>query len=128
MMVHPMRAYQRARVSTATPEELIILLCEGLVRFTAGAAAAIEEGDWAQVGSSCEKATEILNHLRESLAETIAPELVASLDRTYAAWTLCLLRAQIARDAASMNALVPQMQGLLASWRTVAHAPTSVAS
>ena len=128
-MVHPMKAYQRVRITTASPAELVIMLFEGLVRLTAAAADAIDERRWQDAGRNFEKATEILNHLRESLDDQVAPDLVASLDKTYAAWTMCILRAQIGRDADKARSLVPQMQGMLESWREVANAaPLSVAS
>ncbi len=117
--MHPTKAYQKVRVSTASPEQLVILLCEGLVRYTAAAADDLDASDWARAGGNFEKAVAILEHLQEALVEEAAPTLVASLDRTYHAWTLCLIRAQLGRDAAKVRALVPQMQGMLESWRSV---------
>lgn len=118
-MAHPMKAYQRVRITTASPEELIIMLCEGLVRLTGAAVEALDEQRWADASGNLQKAVEVVNHLRDSLAEDVAPALVATLDRTYGAWTLCLLRAQVARDADKARALVPQMEGMLASWQHI---------
>lgn len=114
------KAYQRVRITTAAPEGLVVMLCEGLVRFTASAADALDERRWRDAANALERAAEILAHLRESLREESAPSVVSLLDRTYATWTLCLLRAQIGRDAASVRALVPQMEQLCEAWREAA--------
>lgn len=118
------KAYQRVRITTASPEGLVVLLFEGLVRFSASAADALEEGRWRDAGNALERAVEILAHLRESLREDSAPSVVSLLDRTYATWTVCLLRAQISRDAASVRALVPQMDALCEAWREAAESPS----
>lgn len=118
------KAYQRVRITTASPEGLVVLLFEGLVRFSASAADALEEGRWRDAGNALERAVEILAHLRESLREESAPSVVSLLDRTYATWTVCLLRAQISRDAASVRALVPQMDALCEAWREAAESPS----
>ncbi len=120
------KAYQRVRITTASPEGLVVLLFEGLVRFSASAADALEEGRWRDAGNALERAVEILAHLRESLREDSAPSVVSLLDRTYATWTVCLLRAQISRDAASVRALVPQMDALCEAWREAAESPSRI--
>ncbi|MBL8788510.1 MAG: flagellar export chaperone FliS [Deltaproteobacteria bacterium] len=119
-MAHPMKAYQRVRITTATPAELVVLLADGLARYVAAAADAMSDGRWAEVGQHCERSVQIVCHLQESLNESVAPALVAQLDRTYETWTRCIVRAQLQRDVESMRALVPQMQELADAWRTVA--------
>lgn len=126
-MTHPMKAYQRVRITTASPAELVIMLCEGLVRFTAGAAEALEEGDLPTASRNFSRAAEIVGHLRESLNEEVAPDLVNALDRTYELWSLCLVRAQINRDATRARTLLPQMEDLLSSWRAVANQDPTLA-
>jgi len=119
-MAHPMKAYQRVRITTATPAELVVMLADGLARYVAAAADAMGDERWAEVGSHCERSVQIVCHLQESLDESVAPALVAQLDRTYETWTRCIVRAQVQRDADALRALVPQMQELADAWRTVA--------
>ena len=131
-MNHSMKAYQRVRITTASPADLVVLFWEGMMRFTQAAAEALEHQRWAEAAENFAKACEIIGHLRDSLDDEVAapgvPGVVESLDRTYALWAVCLVRAQITRDAPKAKALLPQMQELLQSWRTVARAATAVAS
>lgn len=116
-MSNPMKAYQRVRITTASPAELIVMLYDGLARFIGLAADAIDEERWNDAGRNFEKAVEIVGHLRESLDERVSASLVSSLDRTYVLWSRTLVRAQLARDAESTRAVAVQVVEVSDSWR-----------
>jgi flagellar protein FliS len=116
-MSNPMKAYQRVRITTASPAELVVLLYDGLARFIGLAADAMDEDRFADAGHSFERAVEIIGHLRESLDESVSASIVNSLDRTYIFWTRALLRAQIERDVEAARKVVAQVIELSDTWR-----------
>lgn len=116
-MNYRMKAYQHARVSTASPGQVVVLLYEGLVRFTVAARRALADAQFPEAGVAVERALDILSHLSGTLRHDVAPEMAAQLDRTYGAWTACLLRAQWQKDCTTLDAIVAQMNELLDGWR-----------
>jgi len=119
-MSNPMKAYQRVRITTASPAELVALLFDGLVRFVGTAAEDMSESRFAEAGKSFERAQEIIGHLRESLDEKASQTLVDSLDRTYVLWTRCLAKAQIDKDVARTREVADQVLELATAWRAAA--------
>jgi flagellar protein FliS len=117
-----MKAYQRVRVTTASPAELIVLLYEGLVRFVGSAASALSEQRYAEAGQAFERSVEIIAHLRDSLDEGSEPRLVKQLDETYALWMKALVKAQLARDAQATEGIAFQVADMLSAWRSVSQA------
>src|SRR5690606_12281004 len=105
----PMKAYQRVKITTASPAELVALLFDGLVRFVGNAAESLGEGRYADAGKSFERAQDIIAHLRESLDESVASPVVTSLDRTYLLWSRSLAKAQIEKDVAAIEAICGQV-------------------
>ena len=121
-MSNPMKAYQRVRITTASPAELVVLLFDGLARFVGMAADAVAEERAADAGKNFERALEIVGHLRESLDESVSPALVGSLDRTYILWTRALIKAQVERDAEATRTVGAQVIEMADAWRTAAAA------
>lgn len=116
-MSNPMKAYQRVRITTASPAELVVLLYDGLARFIGLAADALDEERFADSGRSFERAIEIVGHLRESLDDSVSQAIVDSLDRTYVFWTRAILKAQVERDPESARAVVSQVTDMADAWR-----------
>lgn len=116
-MSNPMKAYQRVRITTASPAELVVMLYDGLARFIGLAADAIDEERWSDAGKNFEKAIEIVGHLRDSLDESVSTSLVGTLDRTYILWSRALIKAQLDRDAESTRSVAQQVAELSDSWR-----------
>ncbi|MFO0750619.1 MAG: flagellar export chaperone FliS [Myxococcota bacterium] len=114
-----MKAYQRVRITTATPGELVVMLLEGLVRFTLRAKEAILEDQPVDTAVAVERAGDIIVALREALNHDAAPAMSATLDRTYTAWNVCLVRAHAERDVESFDAIAQQMNDLVDAWRTI---------
>jgi flagellar protein FliS len=117
-----MRAYQRVRITTASPSELVVLLFEGLVRFVGSAASAMSEQRYAEAGQAFERSVEIIAHLRESLDTSGAQAVVDQLDKTYVLWMKALVKAQLSRDVNAAEDIARQVSDLLGAWRHAAEA------
>ena len=122
-MSHPMKAYQRVRITTASPGEIIVMLLEGLSRMGMKAADHLDEKRYPEAGGAVQRAIDIMTALRESLNHDAAPTLSKNLDTTYVRWSTCLLRAQAERDTASIREIVRQIEDVLTGWRQVVIRP-----
>ena len=111
------RAYQQVRVNTASPGELIVLMYEGLARFTTVGRRALEARMFGDAGTAFDRSLQILGYLRDVLNHEAAPEMSAHLDRMYEAWSKVIVRAQLQRDLDSLDAIIHQMDELTESWR-----------
>lgn len=108
--------YKQARAQTAGPQDLIVMLYDGVLRFTAEAITGLEDGDAAVSGRGISRALDIIAYLQAILRPDQAPELSATLDQTYLAWTTLLVRANVQRDVASMRAVREQVTELKSAW------------
>lgn len=118
-MVAQMKAYQRVRITTASPGELVVMLLEGLVRYTTRARDAVVEQSFAEAAAAVERSGDIMLALRESLNHDAAPQMSATLDKTYTQWGMCLVRAQAERDVDALTTVIGQMADLADAWRTI---------
>ncbi|PKM09642.1 MAG: flagellar export chaperone FliS [Gammaproteobacteria bacterium HGW-Gammaproteobacteria-7] len=119
-MTPGLRAYQRVRLTTATPQELVVLLYEGLVKFTTIGRRDLEARDFAAAGVALTRAIDIIGHLRDCLDRERDPALCGNLDRMYAAWTRAIARSQVEVDLPSLDTVIGQMDEMTATWRAAA--------
>ena len=71
--------YLKAKVLTATAEQLQMLLYDGAIRFCEKAAAGLEQKQYDVSYSALSRAQKILLELHGSLKHNVAPELCANL-------------------------------------------------
>lgn len=119
-MANPLQAYQRMRIMTASPSELILLLYEGLIRFARAAEASLEADDPLELGRNLTRALDILAHLQDSLAPSVSPTIVASLDKTYEFWSNMLVKSQVTGDLELMRKIITQVEEMFEAWKTAA--------
>ncbi len=108
--------YKRQRLENADPGELIVMLYDGLLRFTAEAITALADGDPKVTGEKLGRALDIIAYLQSTLRTDVAPVVVKSLDNTYFAWTMLILRAQSERDVAILECVREQVGDLRDTW------------
>jgi flagellar protein FliS len=75
-------SYRESAILTAPPEQLVIMLYDGVHRFLLQAAAAMREGRIAEVGERLGRATAIIDELQCTLDES-AGEIAARLSGIY---------------------------------------------
>ncbi len=114
------RAYVERDVSTASPEQLLVLLYRGLARFVASAAKAMERGEWAEAGRANGKALDIVAHLSETIRSDVDPQFAEALRRMYGGWSSALLRGLAQRDVKLMREVLDQITGVCQAWEEAA--------
>jgi flagellar protein FliS len=75
--------YLRAKVFTATPEQLQLMLYDGAIRFGEQARAALEQKNWDQSYTLIVRAQKIITELNCGLKHDLAPELCGKLASLY---------------------------------------------
>ncbi|MCB9728889.1 MAG: flagellar export chaperone FliS [Deltaproteobacteria bacterium] len=108
--------YRRQRLENADPGELIVMLYDGILRFMEEAARALSAGDPKGTGEKLGRALDIVAYLQSTLRASVAPELVKSLDNTYFAWSMLMLRAQAERDVTILERVRTQVDEMRETW------------
>lgn len=96
-----LHAYRQTEVQASTPLELVVMLYDGALRFSAEARAAIERGDIAARRTAIDRALAIIIHLQSTLDLDQGGAIATDLHRLYDYVSRRLL------DASMQNAVVP---------------------
>lgn len=115
----PRSAYQRARVLSATPVGLVVLLYERLLADLKGAAIAMRAGDIPTKASRVQNATDILFELLGALDEEAGGEVSQRLSALYQYMIARIGEASRTMDAAILDELMDHVSALASAWRTV---------
>lgn len=91
--------YLAARVMTAPPQALHLLVVDGALRHAARAEAAIEAADWSVAANALEDARAFVGELIGGLDKTAAPEVVSNVASLFVFAYRRLAEAEISRSA-----------------------------
>lgn len=115
--------YERNKILTAKPAELVLLLYEGVIKFCNIAIIAMEDKNMAKAHENIMKAERIIDHL------------IATLDRKYPVaqyfddiynYTLTsLIEANISKDISILQEVVENMRLVRDNWKEVMKAENS---
>jgi len=78
-----MNQYQNTAVSTASPEQLLIMLYDGAIRFVGFASEGIQEKNYQKKTKFINKASTIINEFRATLDHEVGGSLASDLDGLY---------------------------------------------
>jgi len=121
-----LQAYRQTEAQASSPLELVVMLYDGALRFTAEARQAIERGDIAARRTAVDRALAIIIHLQSTLDLEQGGALAAELHRLYDYVSRRLL------DASMQNAVVPLdeartvLQSLREGWQGAARTARAV--
>lgn len=124
-MLTDVRQYANHAARTATPGQLVVMLYDGFLRFSAQARAALERGDVGEAGTRLTKAQAIVTELRVSLDMTqgaIAQNLASIYDYVGERLTA----ARLGRDIGQIDEAVRHMAELRSAWVQIAATPKPV--
>ena len=110
--------YKKNRTSTAQPGDLVVMLYEGMLRFTAEARQHMLDEDPKLAGYAFTRALDIVAHLQDTLRMDVSPDLGKALDTTYTLWTKLLVEANIHKDVEKLDTVRTQMTELKDAWVT----------
>jgi flagellar protein FliS len=110
------QAYNQNHTGVQTPEKLIEMLYEGLLRFTSLAKRAIEERDHEAKAKWINRSTDIFIELISSLSND-GTEMTAYLSGLYMHQIKSLNRANIQNSTAELDTIIHVVKVLLETWR-----------
>jgi flagellar secretion chaperone FliS len=123
MQAYPARAaqaYIQTQVNSRSPLELVVLLYEGLIRFTGEARGAIERGDLTAKRTSMSRALAVLSELQSTLNMPEGGELAQSLDGLYTYINGRLLDASMQNDVSPLDETIKLANTLREAWIEIA--------
>ena len=108
--------YLRAKVLTATPEQLQLMLYDGAVRFTEKGRQALLAKNYDQSYHNITKAEKILLELNCSLKHDIAPDLCRNLSAIYMFCYRRLVEANTTRNVESLEEVLGILRYQRETW------------
>ncbi len=109
--------YRQTSIQTAPPEQLVVMLYDGAIRFLEQAKLAITDGR--DASAPIGRAQDIIVELLASLDHSAGP-VADNLLRLYEFWIQRLFQASIRKDAAMVEEVAAMVRDLREAWATVA--------
>ena len=111
-----MNQYFENQVNTASPEQLLIMLYNGAIRFVGEAEEAMANKKIAYRGERISKAIAILSELSATLDHEIGGEIAANLESLYDYMIRTLLAANVQDDASKLVEVREMLSGMRDTW------------
>ena len=117
--------YQRVRIQTADPIELILILCGGAVYHLKRATIFFEKGDIEQRVTAIDKAMAMIGELQAALDFDKGAEIATSLDLLYAYMLRRLTEANVTKDPQPVEEITKLLGILESAWRETRNSSTA---
>ena len=109
--------YKKNEVETATPEQILILLYDGAIRFLIKAKQAIEDNDVQETHNNIIACENIILEFMSSLDMENGGDLAQRLYNLYDYFYNVLVQANIKKDAMKVNEVLKHLKGLRETWQ-----------
>ena len=113
--MNPYQKYQNNSVLTASPEELILMLYNGAIKFCNQAAEAMEHNDIAKSNEYILKAQKIISELRVTLDKKYP--VAKDMDRMYEFIYHLLVQANISKDIEKLSTATQFIREFRDTWK-----------
>lgn len=108
--------YKKAQVETATPEQILIMLYDGAIRFLNQAKVHIQNKDIEQSHINIIKAQRIITEFMSSLDMELGGEMAQNLFNLYEYLHYRLVQANIKKDLEALEEVLVHLRSLKATW------------
>jgi flagellar protein FliS len=113
------QAYRDSAVLTASPEQLVVMLYDGAVRFLRQAEVAMSEGAWLHSFEKLSRGEAILDELLATLNMDTG-EIAERLQAIYIFCKKTLIESRVQRDAEKIGQVVALLVDLREAWARLA--------
>jgi len=113
--MNPYATYQTNAVTTATPQDLTLMLYEGLIKFTLIAKRSIEQGMIQEKNTNIQKAQAIITELQITLNTSIA--IANEMNVLYDYMQSRLIDANIKNDTVALDEVVGFAEEFRETWK-----------
>ncbi len=111
-----LNSYQQNQVVTASPEQILIMLYDGAIRFVRQAQGALSAGDRKTKMMAIQKAVNIITEFRNTLDHEVGGEIAVNLDALYDYLLRELIRANVGNEAKPLEIVEGHLSGLREAW------------
>jgi flagellar protein FliS len=113
------QAYRDASVLTASPEQLVVMLYDGAIRFLRQAEHALAEGAWEHAHNKLGRGEAIIDELLATLNMEVG-EISERLQAIYIFCKRCLIEARLQRNPEKVGQVVVLLADLREAWARLA--------
>lgn len=113
------QAYRESSVMTASPEQLVVMLYDGALRFLRQTQAAYGEGAWKHGGERMQRAEAIIDELLATL-NMEAGEVAERLQAIYVFCKKQLIEARLERSTEKVGTVIRLLADLRDAWSQLA--------
>ena len=113
------QAYRESSVLTASPEQLVVMLYDGVGRFLKQAEITMGDGDYERAHDRLNKAEAIIDELLATL-DMDQGQIAERLQSIYVYCKRCLMEARSGREVAKISLVARLMGELREAWAQVA--------
>lgn len=115
--------YKNTQVKTCSPAELVLMLLDGVIRFSAEAEQAMVSGDRAKTGERIDRTHKILEELAAGLDPRHAPDLCENLASVYDFCANRVLLANLERKPEYLREAVAAIRPIREGWAQILGKP-----
>lgn len=108
--------YQQNQVLSASPEQILIMLYDGAIRFTRQAIAALDEENLTGFCHGISKSMAIITEFSNSLDHSVGGEIAEDLDALYNFMIRELIQANLHKDGEKLRVVERLLVDLRATW------------
>jgi flagellar protein FliS len=112
-----LNAYRQTAVTTASKEQVMIMLYEGAIKFLKKASDCCQKNDVAGKGVAVGRAHDIINELNNSLNFEIGGEVARNLERLYAFMVDQITQGNMQNDPTKFDTARKLLETLLEGWK-----------
>jgi flagellar protein FliS len=123
MSSNPYKKYQKTQITTASREQVLLMLYEGAIKFTKQARTAMQQKKIAEKGSYISKSTAILSELMATLDFKVGGQLAVDLENLYVFMIDKLIEANITNDPKNLDHVESILVTLYQAWKDVIENP-----
>ncbi len=116
MNTYNVNQYQQNQVSTASPEQILLMLYDGAIRFTRQAIKGVEENKPELKGYGISKAMAIIVEFSNSLNHDIGGQIAEDLDGLYGFMMRELTSANLKNDVEKLKHVEKLLMDLRLTW------------
>ena len=112
-----MNPYLKNQIETSSPEQILILLYDGAIKFLNQAKIGIQNKDIELTHNNLIKAQNIISELRDTLDMEIGGELANNLYALYNYFNRRLVQANIKKEIEPVDEVLEHLRGLRDTWK-----------
>lgn len=116
MKVAPNFTTYRAMDAACSTPQLVLMLCDGAIRYTREAAEHMHANRWSEKGQAIESAIECIGELRKTLNLSDSTDIVRQLDKTYSFLSTKLMIGNTRRDISQLHQVADSLAQIRTGW------------